>query len=96
MKATALFHPSPARDPTDKAEQALGQVQGEHSCEASRCQNPSRQLATLIPGFWHVSRLGQTSKLSRLPWKPRGHRVRPGYRWISGVRGMVCGCDSHA
>lgn len=56
-----------------------------------RGQNPSRQPAALIPGFWHVRRLGQTSKLPCLRRETRGHRARPHCRWISGV----CGCGSH-
>lgn len=81
--------------PVAKAKRALGQVQEEHSCEACRSQNPSRQPAALIPGFWHVSGLGQTSKLSCLLQETRSHRVRTGYRWISRVCSIVCGCDSH-
>lgn len=81
--------------PVAKAKRALGQVQEEHSCEACRSQNPSKQPAALIPGFWHVSGLGQTSKLSCLLQETRSHRVRTGYRWISRVCSIVCGCDSH-
>lgn len=96
VKATfPPFIPLQPKAPTAKAEQALGQVQGERSCEA-RGQNPSRQPAALIPGFWRVSGPGQTSKLSCLPQETRGHGARPGYRWISGFHGIVCGYGSQA